>query len=178
MTTIIGAMRARSPNLFMLGLAGPTLMFGALLPQLAFTALIGAGEATHMTATTTGTLIEASSHTAVSTGRPPQIFVSVRYAYEAGKRRYESTTYGFDRSSTLSAATPAEFKAAMIPGAAVTVYYDPASPERACLAPTAQRDTLWQGLLLLIGGALCVACAIALGHRAFTSARATPPPRG
>lgn len=69
--------------------------------------------------------------------RPPQLLhrPEVTYTYTVHGKSYTGTTLGVDQVEVSSERQAREHAARYVPGAPVTVYYDPENPSRALLEP-------------------------------------------
>jgi hypothetical protein len=85
-------------------------------------------------------------------GRAVLYHAVLDYEYEAGGRDFRSENFNVDGPLMFSSGAPAqEHLKKHPPGTAVSVYYDPARPERAVLAHKAQRlGSLWFVAVVLI----------------------------
>ena len=108
---------------------------------------------------TRGRIVDGSIHETIiylPKGRGVQYSVNLVYEYAVAGRGYRSNHFYIDGLQVYSFRRRAEAHLKKWPiGSEVTVYYDPAQPERAVLSRRAQRiGTIWFALGL--GGAIVV----------------------
>ncbi len=92
--------------------------------------------------------------------RPPQTLhrPEVTYTYTVDGKTYTGTALGLDTVEVSNERMAREHAARYVPGAPVTVYYDPENPSRALLEPGIHSDS-W---LIPGAGAACLIVAAAL----------------